>query len=69
MFLQLGNGMSVKPNSCKWGDKTWTGEPNTGSNHQASDWSKDEYNPPNWDEKVFFTGMRTTFYDNGWAKQ
>jgi len=65
---KLGNAMSVRPNSCKWEDKTWTHEPNIWSNKEASDWSKDEYSPLNWDEKVFFTGMRTTFYSKG-AKQ
>ena len=71
LLLQLGNGKSEKPNSCKWGDETWNREPNIWSNYKHSDYSKDEKNPPHWDDKVYFTGMKTRFMDDdsngGWG--
>lgn len=61
---KLGNGKSEKPNSCEWGVETWKNEPNIWSNYEDSDYSKDEKNPLHWDDKVYFTGMRTKFMDD-----
>jgi len=61
---KLGNGKSAKPNSCKWGVETWSNEPNIWSNEDSSDYSKAEKNPLHWDDKVYFTGMKTRFMDD-----
>ena len=66
--IQLGNAASEKPKSCKWGDETWSIEPNIYFNEYHSDYSKDEKMPLQWDDKVYFTGMSSRFWEKG-AKQ